>query len=237
MPSKVLYVTKDAIVRSPNRGSGRDPHNTVGEFAGEEERTLLDFDPHGVPTGTKLTGAKVTIKRSTGAPPTGHDTPDVGSQVIPGRITQDWGEGKAGTDHLYGTGNAVTWSNKPNVTDELSARGSQPATGKWSFDVTPIAQSWVDGAAQRGIQLRKAVAGAEHDIVFDSLQSADGKNAITLELTWGANATNRAPDKPVIDAPVPGSDGKSFTATAKYTDPDGDNSGKSEWIFTPDPQT
>jgi hypothetical protein len=118
----------------------------------------------------------------------------------------------------------------PSVTDELSARGSAPSTAgaKWSLDVTPIVQSWIDGAQQRGIRLRRT---GGNDVVFDSLQSADGKNALYLELQYGGSGTtpdNRKPNVPSNLHAAYGADGKSITVYATHTDPDGDQATKYE---------
>lgn len=223
MASKILYATKDSIVRDDsgtNRGSGKDPHNAAGVEAGGEERTLIDFEA--LPTITSLDWAKLWMFRS--ASHTGHDAPDNGAQLIPGRITADWSEGTVGADHQYSTANAVKWPG-PSVTGELSARGSQPASGKWFVYVTEIVQAWIDGSAKKGIRLRGATGAW---VLFDSVQ---GPNKPYLELSYGSNTP---PDQPSQMSVSYGADGTSFTLTGHYFDQDGDTSTKFEVIFTPD---
>lgn len=230
MATRILYAVKDSIIRDDggtNRGSGKDPHNTAGLIGGQEDQTLIDFEA--IPAGiTSLTYARLYMHRSTGSPPTGHDTPDNGAQLIPSRITGDWTEGTKGADHTYSTANAVKWPG-PAVTGALSARGSQPASGWWYIDVKEIAQSWISGSAQKGIKLDGATSA---DIVFDSLQGATA-NKPYLELSYGS--TNSPPNKPTNPVVVVGSDGTSFTLTTHYSDPDGDTSPRFESVFTPDP--
>ncbi len=229
MANKILYVTKDSNLwdDGAGRGSGKDPHNTVGNVAGLMY-TLIDFEA--IPTGiTGLSYARLYMFRTAGNPITGHGwMPDNGAQLIPGRITAAWTEGAKGTDHLYSLSNAVVFPG-PATTGELSARGSQPASGWWYISVQEIVQSWIGGAVQYGVRLRGATGA---DVIFDSLQGP-AANKPYLELAWTGSATNRAPDKPTNPVTSVGSDGTSFTATAKYTDPDGDISTKYQARFTP----
>ena len=236
MATLIRNATKDSIIRddnATNRGSGQDPHNTAGLIGGEEDRTLIDFETVPNNLGT-LTYARLYMRRSTGSPPTGHDTPDNGAQLIPGRITGTWSEGGKGADHLYSTANAVKWPG-PSVTGELSARGSQPSSGWWFIDVTEIVQQWVNNAnSQQGIRLRGATNA---DIVFDSVQGATS-NKPYLDISYGSGGTgggsNQAPNAPTNLAVTYGADGRSFTLSAKYTDPNADTSSKYEVMFTPD---
>jgi hypothetical protein len=234
MANKILYAVKDSIIRNDsgtNRGSGKDPHNTAGLIGADEDQTLIDFE--NIPAGiTGLTYARLYMHRSTGSPPTGHDTPDNGAQLVPSRITGDWSEGGAGADHLYSSANAVKWPG-PASTGALSARGSQPASGWWFIEVGPIVQSWIDGAAQKGIKLDGATNA---DIVFDSLQGAASTKPY-LELQWGGSGgggANRAPNQPPTPTVTLGADGTSFTITATYSDPDGDTSTRYEVVYEPD---
>lgn len=229
MANKILYAVKDSIIRDDggtNRGSGKDPHNTAGSIGGQEDQTLIEFES--IPSGiTDLTYARLYMKRSTGSPPTGHDTPSNGAQLIPSRITGDWSEGSSGADHQYSTSNAVKWPG-PAVTGALSARGSQPASGWWYISVLEIVQSWIDGSTQKGIKLDGATAA---DIVFDSVQGAVA-NKPYLELQWGGGGTggttNHLPDAPTELTTVYGADGRSMTVGFKHTDADGDKAVKYE---------
>jgi hypothetical protein len=228
MPStKTLYATRDSTLLEPNRGQGKDPHNVAGVPVSDEARVLIDFEP--IPAGfTSLTKALLYMKRSTGSPPTGHDTPNNGAQLIAGRITADWSEGAKGADHLYSTSNAVVWPG-PATTGELSARGSQPASGWWSIDVTEIVRSWIDGSPQKGIRLRGATNA---DIVFDSVQASNVDFKPHLVVEYGT--LNRVPTAPTELTTTYGTDGTSLTVSGKYSDPDGDTSTKVQFQLTID---
>jgi hypothetical protein len=224
MASKILYATRDAIIWAGGggNGAGKDPHNVAGDLSGDVY-TLIDFEA--LPSGiVGLSSARLVMKRSTAPIHANHGTPANGAQLIPGRITADWSEGLKGSDHFFYANNAVIWPG-PAVTGELSARGTQPASGSWSIDVQEIVQAWINGQPKKGIRLRSATNA---EVIFDSVE---GPTKPYLELVW---ATNRPPNAPTDLVVTPGVDGTSFTVTGKYTDPDGDISTKYEVIFIPD---
>jgi hypothetical protein len=222
MTQAIRYVTKDSIIRSPNLGSGKDPHNTAGSIGGVEDRTLIQFDTAPSPV-TSLNWVKLWMKRSTGSPPTGHDTPDNGASLIPARITEAWSEGSKGADHFYHTDNAVEWPG-PAVTGALSSRGSQPGSGWWFIYVTEIAQAWLDGSPDYGIRLDGD--GAD-DIVFDSLQGS-AANKPYLEWDYSNNTAPNAPTDltPAPDTLVASAAGTTATVGGRHTDTEGDSSSK-----------
>jgi hypothetical protein len=64
-----------------------------------------------------------------------------GSAVSVREVLGDWSEG------------TVTWNTQPSASTTAEATFSPSATGEIRIDVTGLAQSWVDGAPARGVQL------------------------------------------------------------------------------------
>jgi hypothetical protein len=112
-------------------------------------KTLLRFDLSGIPAGSAISSAQVTLNAvsSNGAAP-----------ISVKRVTAPWAE------------NALTWNSWAGAQAAAELTSFLSGAGARSFDVTALSQSWLDGTlANNGVVL----TSEQVNTVFSTSESAD----------------------------------------------------------------
>ena len=144
---------RDATIRlsksSPNcNNEGASTELAVGSTASAIMRSLVRFDLRDVPTGASVEDATLSLWHP--------DELEHAGTVRIHRVTRDWREGPGDGTNGSCLGKGATWyeanggvpwteggSFDSSVVDDLAASSSEPA-GWHSFDVSGLAQAWVD---------------------------------------------------------------------------------------------
>ena len=165
-----LSATQDTYLRSDQ--SGRNYGSCVTVDVRDARRALLQFSLAAIPAGSLINSAQLQLQRSAGQAGT--------TDISAFRTTQSWGEGNK-CDANAAAGEA-TWSNSgtgawtggawvdTSGTAQSTALPYDTATvvgnGAYTWDLSGMAQEWVDGQPNYGVILIQT--GANQDKGFDS---------------------------------------------------------------------
>ncbi|MCP5093087.1 MAG: DNRLRE domain-containing protein, partial [Gammaproteobacteria bacterium] len=182
-PTGVLQLQPDAadgedaeiFEQSPNSNYGSSAETWVSSAASDTTRSLLRFNMGALPTGARIQSANLSLKRWTGS---GSDQP-----VSAHRIRNSWSE------------DSVTWNKRESGTNWDTAGGDfdnravsttpvGPANDRYTWNITPLVQGWVDGSYPNyGVALVAAVDGMPGE-QFHTSDDADPSRWPSLSTTY-----------------------------------------------------
>ena len=146
--------------QSPNNNYGDSAETWVSSASNDKTRSLLRFNMDAIPVGARILEAAIFLYRQSGS---GADQP-----VSAHRITNSWSEA------------SVTWNERESGTAWDTAGGdfeSQaivttpvgPTNQRYEWDITPLAQGWVDGSYDNnGVALIAGVDGMAGERFYTS---------------------------------------------------------------------
>ncbi|MCP4389801.1 MAG: DNRLRE domain-containing protein, partial [Gammaproteobacteria bacterium] len=161
--------------QSPNSNYGSSAETWVSPAASDTTRSLLRFNMGALPTGARIQSANLSLKRWTGS---GSDQP-----VSAHRIRNSWSE------------DSVTWNKRESGTNWDTAGGDfdnravsttpvGPANDRYTWNITPLVQGWVDGSYPNyGVALVAAVDGMPGE-QFHTSDDADPSRWPSLSTTY-----------------------------------------------------
>jgi len=165
-----LSATKDTYLNSDQ--TARNYGACITDDVYDKRRSLIQFDLSTIPSGSVIDSALLSLVMSGGQ----NGTTDVSAF----RLTQDWGEGTkcdaaaAAGESTWNTSGTSAWTGgawvdsdgTANVTTSPYDTQAVTTTGTYTWDLTGMAQEWVDGAGNSGTILIQT--GVSQDKNFHS---------------------------------------------------------------------
>ncbi len=148
--------------QQPNNNYGDSGETWVSSGSNDTTRSLLRFNMGAIPSGAKILEATLSLERQSGS---GADQP-----VSAHRIANPWSE------------DSVTWNSRESGTSWDTAGGDfdgmpvattpvGPADQRYEWNITPLAQGWVDGSySNYGVALVAAIDGMPGEQFYTSDQ-------------------------------------------------------------------
>jgi len=157
----------------PDRNMGDLPYLFTGDVSGHK-RALLRFELAGVPAGSTVTSATLSLTQSSSS----------GQQVRVRRALAGWDEAW------------VTWTSASGATrvdpEVAGAFESQP--GVRVVELAALVQAWVDGLPNDGVVLEEDhVPGSDLHSQFHASESPDESARPSLFVTWLGDPAEPAP--------------------------------------------
>lgn len=161
--------------QAPNNNYGDAAETWVSSATNDTTRSLLRFDMGKIPAGAKILEATLTLDRQSGS---GANEP-----VSAHRITNPWSE------------DAVTWNEREAGTawdtagadfdaTAVTTTPIGPANNLYEWDITPLAQGWVDGGYPNyGVALVAGIGGMVGHRFYTSDQAGVARRPI-LSVTY-----------------------------------------------------
>jgi hypothetical protein len=177
VPHTNFAATADAYIASgrPSQSFGSDPTLWVGNNPAEGYRTeesLIKFDLTGIPSGSAITDARLSLYLAARTP---NDLPMTISAY---RINSDWSEN-------------VSWISRPTQVDVLPFTSTEVVVqlGWYQWNLTAALQAWVSGPRDIPFSfvLRSDKTDGQHERAFWSRDCSDaecGGNRPRLEIQW-----------------------------------------------------
>lgn len=212
-PTVVLTATGDTWVQSLLNTSSQytSPELRVGtnNLGLAKARSYVNFDVSAVESGAEVVDAEVAMTNFAAGSCSG-------SQIRLSRVTSAWSL----TDVTWGT-QPTTTTTGASATDTAFGATACSGEGVVAFDATQIAQAWVDGTANHGVQFKADQEGQNASWrKYQSLENGDTAKAPKLTITY-----NQRPATPTSVTAAPGTGGWSRSQgpeiSAVVTDPDG----------------
>ncbi len=177
-----LSPVQDAYIqlKNPTTNTGTDGTIVVDREDGDLQRALLQFDLSSIPAGSTIHSASLKLEAT---------SVDGLLNIDVHQILEPWAEG------------STTWNERSSGTSWSTAGGSFDPTaldslaitakGQHAFDITNLAQDWLDGAQQNdGVLLASFDGGGNRTVIYDS---REGTVAPALEIIYTPPATNQPP--------------------------------------------
>lgn len=140
-------------------------HLAVAATGGKEDKvSFLYFDVFSLPAGASVTKAVVTMKLVPASPE------DLSAQASPDKVVAC----KAGEQGFNGDDGAGLAANAPDrLCKDFSVKGTAVGTTAYAWDVTPLAQTWIEGAND-GLAFTRAdeSPNSSFQVVFDLATTA-----------------------------------------------------------------
>jgi len=176
---------KDAMLSGFYNNRNYGDHRLRVSVYGSLRNSLVQFDLAGLPVGARVLSARLQLYHTD----TTRADADAGASVH--RVTRDWVEG---TQSGGGTADGVTWNTWDGSNAWATAGGDydpapmashmiSAATGDWeSWDITALAQGWLDGSFDNHGLLLKGSGNVSVD--FASREDADPMLRPKLDISY-----------------------------------------------------
>ena len=172
--SATLSSVQDAYIQlqNPATNDGTSGAMVIDREDGDKQRALVQFELSAIPAGATIQSATLKLEASAG---------DQTMTIAAYQLLESWDEG------------SVTWDDRSAGTPWGSGGGGtfvgtaldsfiNDAIGVHSFDVTTLAQDWIDGAEQNyGILIGVPDTGGDRTVTYDT---REGTVAPQLEIIY-----------------------------------------------------
>lgn len=160
--------SKDSWIRSilPNdSGGGTTTFLWVHQFSGDDEaRVFVQWSLASIPTGSTIISSIASLNVQSN----NYNGDRIATMR---RVTASWTE-------------EMTWNNQPSTTSSNSAITTLTEDFGWfSWNITAITQTWIDGTANNGVRISVSIEGSSFGFVSREHGTSSWRPNLTIEYT------------------------------------------------------